>query len=158
MMKKLQHPQSSLAASPSLDVFSVLPTACGLRSFRKRMISCIHPLSDDNSSYEFYVQSNFPISLEMSRIYIKFRIFNSSGQPHPATKQVRQPDQTYVTAPTETIAPTQAFSKAFFHHVTASVDGVTIEDISLFHMKSFLEFEFSSSEALKKEMSRNLIY
>ena len=156
-MKKLQHPQSSLAASPSLDVFSVLPTATGLKSFRLREIPCIHPLNDDGP-YEIYVQSNFPISLEMSRIYVKFRIFDSTGNPHPATKQVRQPNDTYLATPTEVVAPCQAFAKALFHHATATVDGVTIEDIPLFHMKSFLEFEFSTSGKLKEQMSRNLLY
>ena len=156
-MKRLQHPASSYATHSSLDLFSVLPTSVGEKSGREREIPTVHPLTSEGP-FEFQLQSQYAVDLSRSYVYCKFRIFTEQGLPHPATKRVQQKDGTFADIEAERVAPAQGLAKAIFSHATVTVNGVTVEDVPLFHFKSFLEYEYTANQKQKEQLERNLMY
>ena len=156
-MKGIQHPDSSFAVNSSLDLFSVLPTAVGAKSFRVREIPPIHPVTSDGP-FEFHVQSQYMIDLSKTYVYCKFAIYNDQGQPHPLLAERVDANGVKSMVASTRVAPVQALAKALFNHATVTVDGVQVEDIPLFHYKSFFEFEYTASPPQKAQLSRNLLY
>jgi len=156
-MKRLQHPASSYATSGSLDLFSVLPTSVGEKAGRDREIPTVHPLTSQGP-FEFHLQSQYALDLSRSYIYCRFRIFNDKGQPHPTEYRIKNADDTYSMVPAHKVAPVQALAKAIFSQATVTVNGVTVEDVPLFHFKSFLEYEYTADLKHKEQLERNMMY